>query len=63
MSEREQETISRIAEAMRQLPESKKEYLIGYAEGVVAMSEDALRRSAEEMGVRKCKTRPTNKAK
>lgn len=38
MSEKEKQTASKIAEAMNKLPEEKREYLIGFAEGVAAMS-------------------------
>ncbi len=39
MSEKEKQTVQSIAEAMKKLPEAKREYLIGFAEGVAAMSE------------------------
>lgn len=39
MSEMEKKVAQSIAEAMKQLPEAKREYLIGFAEGVAAMSE------------------------
>lgn len=39
MSEKEKQAAQSIAEAMKQLSEAKREYLIGFAEGVAAMSE------------------------
>lgn len=38
MSEREMTLAESIAEAMKILPAEKKEYLLGYAEGVAAMA-------------------------
>lgn len=38
MSEREKQIAEKLAEAYEQLPEGKKEYLMGYAEGVAAMA-------------------------
>lgn len=38
MSEKEKRIIEKLAAACEYLPESKKEYLIGYAEGVAAMA-------------------------
>ena len=37
MSERDKEILSKLAAACEVLPEGKREFLIGYAEGVVAM--------------------------
>ena len=39
MSEKEKEVAKALAEAFNVLPDAKKEYLIGYAEGVAAMAE------------------------
>lgn len=39
MSDKERDIVKAISEAMKKLPESKKEYLIGYADGVAAMAE------------------------
>jgi hypothetical protein len=47
MSEAEKTTLMKLAEAMEALPESKREYLMGYAEGVAAMRE-AGRKATEE---------------
>ena len=38
MSEREKQIAEKLAAACEQLPESKKEFLLGYAEGVAAMT-------------------------
>lgn len=39
MSEQERAIAQTIAEAIQVLPDGKREYLIGYAEGVAAMAE------------------------
>lgn len=39
MSEQEKEIAKTLAEAFNALPDDKKEYLIGFAEGVVTMAE------------------------
>ena len=39
MSEREKKLADTIAKAVTQLPEGKREFLLGYAEGVAAMTE------------------------
>ena len=39
MTERERELIKNIAKALSILPDDKKEFLLGYAEGVAAMAE------------------------
>lgn len=39
MSEREVEIAVRMAEAFKVLPEKKKEWWLGYAEGVIDMDE------------------------
>ena len=41
MSEKEHSIAESLARACELLPDGKKEYLIGYAEGVVAMAEKA----------------------
>lgn len=46
MKKNEIEIVKTILEALTVLPRDKREYLIGYAEGVVAMNE---RRQAEEI--------------
>ena len=38
MSEKEKKIAEKLAAACEQLPEGKKEFLIGYAEGVAAMA-------------------------
>lgn len=38
MSEKEKTAAKKIAEAMNILPENKRGYIIGYAEGVIAAS-------------------------
>ena len=38
MSEREKKIVESLAEAMNILPDGKKEFLMGYAEGVAAMA-------------------------
>lgn len=38
MSEREKDAAKALAEAFEALPDSKKEFLLGYAEGVAAMA-------------------------
>lgn len=39
MSADEKKLVESLAEAVKALPESKREYLMGYAEGVNAMSQ------------------------
>lgn len=39
MSDKEKQTARKIADAMTKLPDDKREYLIGFAEGVAAMSD------------------------
>lgn len=38
MSEKEKESARKIADALDALPSEKKEFLLGYAEGVAAMA-------------------------
>ncbi len=49
MSEREKKIAEKLAAACEQLPDGKKEFLMGYAEGVAAM---AASRQAGENPVR-----------
>lgn len=44
MSTKEKEIVKSITEAVSTLPEEKREYLLGYAEGVLAMA-DRVRRN------------------
>lgn len=39
MSEKEKRTAETLAKALEALPDEKKEFLLGYAEGVTAMAE------------------------
>ena len=39
MSEKEKQIAQNLVKALETLPESKKEFLLGYAEGVAAMAE------------------------
>ena len=39
MSKEEKKSIAKLAEAFRALPNGKKEYLIGFAEGVISISQ------------------------
>lgn len=39
MSEKEKQIAEKIASACEQLPDSKREFLLGFAEGVAAMTE------------------------
>ena len=41
MSERERKIAENLVEAVTKLPDSKKEFLLGYAEGVAAMADKA----------------------
>lgn len=41
MSEKEKKIAEALADAVNALPDSKKEYLLGFAEGVAAMAEKA----------------------
>ena len=43
MSEKEKQTGQRMKEAIPLLPESKLEFLLGYAEGVIAAKSEAKR--------------------
>lgn len=46
MSEKEKKTVRVLKRAMEALPDRKKEYLIGYAEGVAAMAERAAKKDS-----------------
>lgn len=39
MSEKEKQIMQSMANAIADLPEEKKQYFVGYAEGVVAMAD------------------------
>lgn len=39
MAENEKQSIQRMAEALEGLPEEKKQYFLGFAEGVARMAE------------------------
>jgi hypothetical protein len=39
LAEHEQQSILKMGEAVSQLPEDKKQFFLGYAEGVAAMAE------------------------
>ena len=41
MSEREKQIAENLADAVSRLPDSKREFLLGYAEGVAAMADKA----------------------
>lgn len=43
MSSKEKEIVKSITEAVSTLPEEKREYILGYAEGVLAMADRARR--------------------
>lgn len=47
MSEKEKDTAKTLAEAFEALPDSKKEFLLGYAEGVAAMAIQKKRKQEE----------------
>lgn len=48
MSETEKTMCAKLAEALEALPPEKKEYMIGYAEGVAAMKARATKTEEEE---------------
>ena len=48
MSDRERKIAENLAEAVTRLPDSKREFLLGYAEGVAAMADRAKAEEAEE---------------
>ena len=50
MCEKDKQTAESIARAFEMLPQEKREYLIGYAEGVAAM---AAKKQGEEKGEKK----------
>ena len=45
MSEREKQIAEKLAAACEQLPDGKKEFLMGYAEGVAAMAKKPKRKN------------------
>lgn len=45
MSEKEKHVAETLAKVLEILPDGKKEYLIGYAEGVTAMAQQAVEQS------------------
>lgn len=45
MSEKEKHVAETLAKVLEVLPEGKKEYLIGYAEGVTAMAQQTVEQS------------------
>lgn len=47
VSEKEKKIAKALAEAAKALPDEKKEYLLGYAEGVAAMAGKASRDGAD----------------
>ena len=47
MSERERKIAENLAEAVTKLPDGKKEFLLGYAEGVAAMADKVKTEEAE----------------
>lgn len=48
MSEREKQIAENLADAVSRLPDSKKEFLLGYAEGVAAMADKAKEQEREK---------------
>lgn len=52
MSEKERNIADSLAHTFELLPDSKREYLIGYAEGVAAMAEKASEKSNGEKEAR-----------
>lgn len=48
MSEREKQIAENLVDAFTKLPDSKKEFLLGYAEGVAAMTERGREKEAAE---------------
>lgn len=48
MSEREKQIAEKLAAACEHLPDDKKEFLLGYAEGVAAMAERGKTQDAAE---------------
>lgn len=48
MSEKEKDTAKALADAFEALPDNKKEFLLGYAEGVAAMTEQHRRTHAPD---------------
>lgn len=48
MSEREKQIAENLVDAFAKLPDSKKEFLLGYAEGVAAMAERGREKEASD---------------
>ena len=48
MSDREKAIAEKLAEAFDSLPEAKKEYLLGYADGVAGMQQAAKPQETEQ---------------
>lgn len=48
MSEREKQIAENLVDAFTKLPASKKEFLLGYAEGVAAMTERGREKEASD---------------
>ena len=55
MSEKERNIAESLTRACELLPDGKKEYLIGYAEGVAAMAEKAKEHTNGEKEARPCR--------
>ncbi len=52
VSEKEKKIAKALAEAAKALPDEKKEYLLGYAEGVAAMAGKTVKLSKTETNTR-----------
>lgn len=50
MSEREKQIAENLVDAFTKLPANKKEFLLGYAEGVAAMADKAKEQEREKEG-------------
>lgn len=48
MSEREKQIAENLVDAFTKLPDNKKEFLLGYAEGVAAMTERGREKEASD---------------
>lgn len=59
MSTKEKELINSITEAVSTLPEEKREYLLGYAEGVLAMADRKLRGNPAPAAPQQCVACPS----
>lgn len=47
MAEQEKQSIQAMADAIAELPEEKKQFFLGFAEGAAAMAEQTRHRSPE----------------